>query len=736
MATDSNNYQSKFKPRSCFFTDPTSIEQNDTQAFGPVLPPSASDKFRLTSKFTSSGAKAYAPCKGVVLVQPQTGNAEAVNLIIRPYTQPISGLNIKYFIYRGLSKASFFTGEQVLAATESTSEFINKINTSFISFHQSSSPEEVIPVFLARYIGFDPLNQSDDLKIASFFFKQSEYVDSAGEFVETGETAFELPLIEMGATLGNFIAGECGVDIVLNYGDYSLPDGNDEFVFDLAYARAKEALIDVSAVTDSFQQKLKREQIFQFLDAAAYYGFHSIDGGVVESNIGGVKANKKGNEIYTDLVVKFFTKNNVYLYIQSDRTRSYNFYGNYAITEGSPESLNFGLTEAGIEARAYNSSGWPLIIENRPQSNADGRSKLFVQFVTDNNVNTMLYGQVAQIDNAQHNNFCGASYLSLPNAEDGTIIELTKLVALSNPAIGSDQEKLNIATFNILIYHGKVYSSLVGNNASDGGEMTQPKGNVVFLDTAFDLIEASSLMKSDTGIQYNIITRQKLKLISHYYERTLYGISAVQTIIVEDAIDTYVDSGPALERTSYITETIDLSTDSLSLNQKITTNTKTNSTISQSVTGGKTYQLQSPFYFTINEFSEIDQDLKINGLTLKSTDSSVPGRMIIGLTKEENELFKLLITSNTVKNAQIVLLNFSADSDSFISNESITYYKYRAYLVAEESSGDLTLLNPDKEVVLYSLDKQYFFSTDYSKYMYEDMSGVRGDILNQDLNLA
>lgn len=86
--------------------------QTEVQSFGSKTPTA----FRLTSGFIlpeNTTKKAFAICKGVVLLQPQAGagNENKVNLILRPYNQPFPGLNVKYFIYRGLQKSDFFTSD-------------------------------------------------------------------------------------------------------------------------------------------------------------------------------------------------------------------------------------------------------------------------------------------------------------------------------------------------------------------------------------------------------------------------------------------------------------------------------------------------------------------------------------------------------------------------------------------------------------------------------------------------
>ncbi|MGY0041034.1 hypothetical protein [Pedobacter sp. NJ-S-72] len=354
-----------FTPDSHFFTATNGLSQSAEQAFGPI----SENDFNITAKFSSTGAKAFAICKGVILVQPQTENSDVVNLILRPYSQPITGFNIRYFIYRGLKKSDFFSGDNVLPASTGTSDFINKVNKSFSAYYDNGN----VPPFLARYMGFDPANQPVNLSLDQFFFKDSEYVDSSGQFVEKTEIAFELPMIQKGAWLGNFnfINGECGIDVVLNYGDYKLPLPNNEFLFDLTYARAKSASINLASVTDSFQKKLKKEQIFQFLDVAAYYGFHAGKGTI---QLEGKKY--KDQEIYDQLVSKFYSKNRLYLYIQSDRGRSYNFYGNYLVSSTDTKNLKTGTSGDALTDATYQTRGWPLLIDESTQSKGNTKNKI------------------------------------------------------------------------------------------------------------------------------------------------------------------------------------------------------------------------------------------------------------------------------------------------------------------------------------------------------------------------
>ena len=699
---------SSFAPNSFFFTDPAAITQSADQAFGPM----SADEYRLTTVFdVAAGTRAYAICTSVVLVQPQTGDSDKVNLILRPYKQPILGLNIKYFIYRGLNRSDFFSGADVIPATATTSDFINNINASFAAYY--SHIGEAAPEFLAKFIGFDEANQADTLPISDFFFKQSVYTGTGRDGSETPETAFDLPLIAAGASLGNFAGADSGIDIVLSYGDYSLPAPNDEFVFNLAYARAAEAVISVAAETDAFKKKVIKEQIFQFLDAAAYYGFHYRENGIVVVKSDGANVNKKDEAIYTDIVQQFHTKNRLYIYIQSDRTRSYNFYGNYVIDDTTTNCLKMGPDDGSLTAIDYATNGWPLLIDEAPQNTDETRNNLFLKFVTDNNPNAMLYGQVAQIDNAQGNNFCGPDDLKLPDNEDGTPSIFTKIINISNPAIGSEGAKLNVANFNILLFQGLVYDFVAGQTTDDDGNMMDVYSTPDFFDDVFDVLNATPLLKSGDST-YSSIVSQKMKLINHYYDNTQYGISAMQTSIINDEIDSGDEVSPALARVLYITKSIDLLNNALSVSGKLTPDNESSPSVAGAVETRKNYTLPDPLYFDTKTFT--DSSDVINGIILKSTDSTTPSKIILGITKEENSTLIELINNNSFYNARLFLVDLF-DGNELVSVENINYQKYNAGIIGETTTGALKLALCEPSLTIYSLDHNCHFSAGFSEHM-------------------
>uniref|UniRef100_UPI000550DE4F hypothetical protein n=1 Tax=Flavobacterium daejeonense TaxID=350893 RepID=UPI000550DE4F len=416
-------------------------QQTAAESFGPKSP----TDFTITSGFTlTAPKKAFAICKGVVLVQPQTGagNEEKVNLILRPYSQPFPGLNVKYFLYRGLQRSDFFTTDpapKIIDSTTTTSDFVNKINADFHAFHDGRKDEQgnaiPVPDFTAKFIGYDESLTDVSIPLSAFFFKESEFVEAGETFEEKDD--FELPLIAMGKSLGSFASGSCGIDVVLNYGDYSHDFDNSEFDFNLAYARASEAEINLSG--SDFEQKLQREQSTQFIDIAAFYGLY-IPEGKVTIDTAGTKTDKKGTEIYNDVLTNFTTKNNWYIYLQSDRGRSYDFYDTYKITAQETSNLKTGLVvdpqtqTVPMTEVTYGTDGWPVLINTQTQSTPVANNSLYLQLVTDNNNNTALYGQIANIANAQKANFFNADGLLQAPDTEGNYSNLTNTIQLTTPA--------------------------------------------------------------------------------------------------------------------------------------------------------------------------------------------------------------------------------------------------------------------------------------------------------------
>lgn len=712
-------------------------QQQPAQGFGPK----SETVFNLTSRFNlDAPKKAFAICKGVVLVQPQTGNDDKINLILRPYKQPFPGLNIKYFVYRGLKRSDFFTDDDneplIISNDGSVSDLIDNININFKAFYDGNASIER-PPFKAEFIGYkEPATDLDPNDLAlllstplsDFFFKESKFETKNN--TEEEQHPFELPLIDSGETLGSFAEGICGIDVVLNYGDYKHDFDNSEFAFNLEYARKPFAEIAANGSTD-FAKKLQREQSTQFIDIAAYYGLHTADG-TVTVDASGTKTKKTGNAIYSDVINNFATKNNWYVYIQSDRTRSYDFYGNYKIAEGS-ENLKTGLLENSVTkevpmtAVTYGNSGWPVLVNTQEQANTVTTNNLYLQFPTDNNNNTAFYGQIANVANAQKDTFINADGLKLPPDEEGNYTNFTSSIQLTTPAVAGK----NIASLSILLYQGKVNMYTDQVIPDEEGNPIITYRQAIFFDNVFNLINASPLLNLEGDKSYSRMTSEKLNLINEFYDKKQQGISIVQTLTVNDTIETGIEETPPLERVTYITEAVDVMNNAVSATGSTASTTYTSPSAGGAVGNSKTYQLPNPYYYSLKLFT--DSTETVTGLELKTLDGSTPNKIILGLTKAENDTIKALITDET-KNPRLFLMDLFEDGNELLSPENIKYQKYKVAIVAEDTEGVNKWIEPtENDVFVYSLDRKYHFSKGYSKYMPEQQFKDEYLILNKDI---
>jgi hypothetical protein len=714
---------------SHFFIEQGAFLSNTAlQSFGPQ----SSNEFNLTTSFSLSGEKkAYSICKGVVLIQPQTGSTTKVNLILRPFTQPYKGLNVKYFIYRGLKRSDFFTGDLVktrdTGTPSSTSDFINKINIDYDDFYKPLTP----PPFPSKFIGYDDSEDApdDSTLLSKFFFKESQFVEAGGVFEEEENTAFELPMIDKGKWLGNFADGECGIDVVLNYGDYEHEFDSGEFVFNLSYARAVKAKITLSGGESTVEKKIKREQITQFIDIAAFYGLFIPEGKVNVHNPQGEVSAKNGTAIYSDLLNSFYTKNRWYITIQSDRGRSYNYYGNYKIADNNAHHLRLGMTESTMADTYYKTQEWPLLIHDATQQTTTGMNSLFFQFVTDNNVNSMVYAQTGTIKNAQKNNFCNADFLrQLPDSE-GNFPRLTNTLELVTPATNDGK---TMAGLSMLLYQGLIYSYLAGTALNENDEPIDVYATPNFFDDVFHLIHTKPLLQLSADTDFSKMTSERLNLVNHYYDRKQQGISAVQALTVNDVIETGEEETALVKRVTYITENINILANAVSPTGSTTTDTKTSMSAGGAVTKSKTYTLPEPYYYSLKFFTDSTQT--ITGLELKTTDGSQPTKIILGLTKTENDLLREIITINlSLKNPRLFLIDLFDDGNELISPENIKYQKYKVAIVAENSDGSLQLYQPTTDIMVYSLDRNYHFSKGYSEYVKELITSDKYLIVNKDI---
>lgn len=354
-------------------------------------------------------------------------------------------------------------------------------------------------------------------------------------------------------------------------------------------------------------------------------------------------------------------------------------------------------------------------------------NNLFLQFPTDNNNNSAFYGQTANVANAQKDTFINADGLRLPADAEGNYSDFTSTIQLTTPAV----EGKNIASLSFLLYQGKVNMYTAGTTQDENGDLVILYRQANFFDNVFSLINAEPLLQLNSDKSYSRMTSEKLNLINEFYDKKQQGISIVQTLTVNDVIETGIEETPNLDRVTYITEAVDVMNNAVSATGSTTPHTKTSASAGGAVGKSKTYELPDPYYYNLKLFTDSTQT--ITGLELKTLDGSNPNKIILGLTKAENEIIKgLTSTDNT--NPRLFLMDLFEDENELISPENIKYQKYKVAIVAENSNGINELVEPtDTPVFVYSLDRRYHFSKGYSEYLEEQQYKDEYLILNKDI---
>ena len=361
---EGRNIRAKLYAESAFYlASSLQFTQNVNQKYGKVE--TAVTQYRTTSVVNYTG-KIFAICTGQVFLQPMQDDATKVNLILRPFKQPINGLSIKYFVYRGLKKSDFFTDGKLVAKSENSSGFINHVRDEYDNFYNQNK-NLVKPDFLASFLGYreiDDAIQNENELIDEYFFKTSDN--------EEEKLAFELPMIKRGTYLGN-AEGTIGIDIVLNKGDYYIENDANPFQLNLKFAREKEHKLTYANYSD-FRKKLIRENAAIFMDIASFYGLHSENGKIHLNNPSDVA---KSPESIFNLIKNYQTATTTYLYIQSNRQRSYNFYGNYKNSDTDSNNIKIGTDINNLSATTFGGEDWPVL----SLSNLIDKSYLYMQLV-------------------------------------------------------------------------------------------------------------------------------------------------------------------------------------------------------------------------------------------------------------------------------------------------------------------------------------------------------------------
>ena len=701
LATTSNNsgqVRPELMPESQFYLESSNFTQSSSERFG-IVESGGVSTFRTTSKISGYNGKIYTICQGQIFVQPNSSDSTKVNVILKPFGQPIKGLAIKYFIYRGLSKSDFFDNDLIKTNGSGVSGFIQYIRQDFEQLYGTNGANTTPPPFYAKFIGYPSNAPGEEQNVTDliddFFLKISHATGQTGSAVEQDpKKAFELPMIPRGTSLGN-VSGGIGIDIVLNEGDYTIEDDPNPFKLDLNFARLADHVLSPSSVSNDFHKKLIRESATSFLDIAAFYGLHAYGKGKLY--VAGQNTPLQNKDDIYNCIRNFATANTSYLYIQSNRQRSYNFYNNYTV-EGTTNNIKIGTSPTSLSDAQFDSN-WPLLEINNTQT-------FVIQLVTDNNANAGLYVKQGLLSNDTRNEdyFIRNENLLQQNNSSNNL-HFTK--PLSFDFIKTSNNSI-VSSVVQIIYEGCLLPAK--NEALEDVYMKD-------IDDLFGLINVVPHIQAKTPSELHYIIDQNLLLINFENKTGGQDIATVTTKRTEDLV--MKDETTSLKRITYesLLNNIRQNTGSFFESRSAYIDNSNSGTVTYESKLNNFYRPEKPYYLKTEIFTGSDGNT-ITGLSLQVEDGTLPSKKLLGITDVENTIFTTLIDSHDLNNPKFFFKNELEDEESYyISSEGTSYKRYSLCVIGETQTGGLLFFEPATKLYVSTIDNMIYASEEYSKWL-------------------
>jgi hypothetical protein len=657
---------------------------SQTNSFGVV----SSSEFQTTSKLTFTGAKkVYILCKGQVLLQP-TSDSNKVNLILKPFEQPIKGLPIKYIIYRGLTKSDFINSSDILTGSATTgTEFVQFLWKEFNQFYSSENqaPGSTTPVFSSSFIGFPTgTSQPDSQLIDTLFYKlsETEVVDAgAGTLSEPAEKAFELPMIPRGTVIGT-VTGELGIDIVLNQGDYYIENDAHPFQFNLGYARSLDYKLVTTNEPDEFKKKLIRETCTQFMDVSAFYGLHANGSGKVYVN--GTTTPLTTIDAVYGLMGGFYTKNTQYFYIQSSRQRSYNFYGNYTYSDTNANNLKIGIDSNNLTEVVFGDASWPL---HKFNSNPTTSDTIFLKLLAKYSFEgVFLYSKVGDIENMERKDFVLQREI-FDESITGNQIHYTNEIAFKINLL--EQSSVAVSSIFQLIYYG---TELGTPYLFDEVNLHKKKNKITLLEMFCSPMIRS--VYSDDSLTLKIVNSNRISMLKVDYDGDAFS-EQMERIVLQKVVFEKGYKEDLLTNTTLVKDRL-LFISQLAKNEDEFYNISAAKNIlkdSDDVKKKAAYG-NSNVQYLYNNLSNQKSSL----LPSKSEDYFL-NRYHLGLTLEEiNQLLQSL--PNQAYNISFCF-NEDISLESVDNSIMVSFLKFSVGLMFENSLGQIQTIYPSSPIYVY-----------------------------------
>ena len=190
-----------------------------------------------------------------------------------------------------------------------------------------------------------------------------------------------------------------------------------------------------------------------------------------------------------------------------------------------------------------------------------------------------------------------------------------------------------------------------------------------------------------------------------------------KTKIVEDKLS--YDAGGGLsvqERVIYETSLAASIGNGLLARSSSSSNSYSSGMVPFSDTDNNFYQPALPHFLMTINFS--DSGNPLHGVMLFQQNRNPISKFYLGLTKDQNDALIQLADSNKLLNTHVFLIPKS-NNNHFISLEGIRYGKFLASTIGEDDQGELKVLRPAEDIVLFTFDMHEFFSREYVEHMPE-----------------
>lgn len=704
------------------------LAQAAADAFGPV-PNNESTEFRTTSKLnTTADEKVYAICKGNVLVVPQSGTGAddtLVNLVLKPYSQPSSRLPIKYFVYRGVKKSSILdaTGSPDRLIQDNSnwsgSKMLENLWTKFKAFNNYSSPAS--QVFEAKWIGYNDIPTDLSKSLDSFFFKTS-----TDDLEETSDpNLFELPMVEEGEWIASTHTS-LGLDIVLDMGD--IPANESGFSFDLTYACAPEWKFNTSTIPPGILERGYRESIIQFIDPAAFWGLHHSSEGTV-TDIDTATTDHTNTAVYTHVISKFITRNRVYILIDSDRGRSYNYYGNYnddnnvCLKLSTDGGTNY--TDLGFGATASSGHKWPILYFVNDQSQTAGKDTFSLKMLKDSFGHSLSFLMLGAMDSDNKDGFVDDAMLS----DDGEVFSTKQDLFVNVHGVTSPTE--TISTLIRLVYHGKLLSIPT--------DVSSPSEDDYFIQTRLDdfFLPLPPLSTTTGSENVSIFRDKKIALDKRRMKHPDHDVITAWTFTqIQDFIISAEDGVSIIERMSFESHVLHSFVEGSSRGRRTSSNKRTPVSDGYSFNASRNnFYSPAPPHF-ISAERVVGTTDEVSGLRLNHAGGQKANKFFLGLSRSEYDTLFNIISSESLKNPRL-FFGKGEPIQYTLPNKLNPTLKYLLGVTGETSSGDLKLYFPSQDIAVYSSDDNMYSSFLYFKNLERvDLSDfVEGSTLNIPYNV-